>query len=60
MKGLDSMLIRLGYDIRFDMPQAAAMVAMLQVHESRRGDLREPDEMRTDPAVPVVRYLRNA
>src|SRR5438874_8406781 len=32
------------------------MVAMLHVHPSRAGDLREPDELRIDPAIPVELY----
>jgi transglutaminase-like putative cysteine protease len=32
------------------------MVAMLHVHSSRTADLREPDELRLDPAVPVDMY----
>ncbi len=50
------MLIRLGYDIQFDIPIAAPIVAMLHVHPSRAADLREPDVLRTDPAVPIESY----
>jgi transglutaminase-like putative cysteine protease len=50
------MLIRLGYDIQFEMPSAAPMIAMLRVHSSRAGDLRAPDEMRIDPPVPIDVY----
>ena len=34
------MLIRLGYDIRFDIGQPVPMVALLSVHPSRRHDLQ--------------------
>jgi transglutaminase-like putative cysteine protease len=37
------MLIRLGYDIQFDIPAPVAFVAQLRVHPSRTNDLREPD-----------------
>jgi transglutaminase-like putative cysteine protease len=37
------MLIRLGYDIRFDVPAPLAFVAQLKVHPSRVADLVEPD-----------------
>ena len=37
------MLIRLGYDIQFDVPAPLAFVAQLRVHSSRTADLREPD-----------------
>ncbi|HEY0264521.1 MAG TPA: transglutaminase family protein [Granulicella sp.] len=50
------MLIRLGYDIQFSLPAPVSIVAMLHVHPSRRADLRQPDEMRTEPFLPVSRY----
>lgn len=50
------MLIRLGYDIQFDIPAAVPIVAMLHVHPSRTADLRETEELRTDPAVPIELY----
>jgi hypothetical protein len=40
LRGLVSMLIRLGYDIQFEIPSPVAMVALLSVHPSRAGDLR--------------------
>lgn len=45
------MLIRLGYDIRFDVPCPTPIVALLNVHPSRTQDLREPDEVQVEPAV---------
>ncbi len=36
------MLIRIGYDIRFDLEVPAPVVATLSVHPSRRQDLQEP------------------
>src|ERR1700680_890712 len=42
----EPMLIRLGYDIQFDIPAAVPMVAMLHVHPSRTADLQESDELR--------------
>ena len=50
------MLIRLGYDIQFDIPAPVPMVAMLHVHPSRIADLREPDELRLTPFAPVDLY----
>ena len=50
------MLIRLGYDIQFDIPAPVPMVALLNVHPSRTEDLREPDELQITPAVPVETY----
>ena len=51
------MMIRLGYDIQFDVPCATPMVALLNVHPSRDRDLLEPDEVTVTPTVPVSGYL---
>jgi transglutaminase-like putative cysteine protease len=50
------MLIRLGFDIQFDVPAPVAMVALFHVHPTRCADLREPDEPRITPAVPFKKY----
>jgi len=50
------MLIRLGYDIQFDIPVPVPMVAMLHVHPSRNADLREPDELQLTPVVSIEKY----
>jgi hypothetical protein len=42
------MLIRLGYDIQFDIPAPLAFVAQLRVHPSRTADLREPDVVQVE------------
>jgi transglutaminase-like putative cysteine protease len=51
------MLIRLGYDIQFEIPVAVPMVAMLNVHPSRVPDLVEPDELITEPKLDVSNYI---
>ena len=51
------MLIRLGYDIEFNLPQPVAIVALLNVHPSRESDLREPDDLRIEPMVPKEQYI---
>jgi len=51
------MLIRLGYDIQFELPAATAMVALLNIHPSRTGDLVEPDELRIEPQISSTSYL---
>ncbi len=51
------MLIRLGYDIQFDIPAPVAMVGVLHVHPSRAKDLREPDELTIEPALKIESYL---
>jgi len=50
------MFIRLGYDIRFQTLTQVPMIALLNVHPSRRADLREPDILRTGPQVAVNEY----
>jgi transglutaminase-like putative cysteine protease len=51
------MLIRLGYDIQFEIPAPVAMVAVLHVHPSRVEDLREPDELIIEPAAKAASYI---
>ncbi len=50
------MLIRLGYDIQFETVGEVPFVTLLNVHPSREKDLREPDELKTDPLVNVENY----
>jgi len=51
------MLIRLGYDIEFYIPQSVAVVALLNVHPSRARDLLEPDELNIEPRVDTESYF---
>jgi len=51
------MLIRLGYDLRFDHAAPVPTVALLNVHPSRRDDLREPDRLQLDPPVPSEEFV---
>ena len=50
------MLIRLGFDIQFEIPAPVPMVALFHVHNSRRADLRELDEPQFNPEVPIDEY----
>jgi transglutaminase-like putative cysteine protease len=43
------MLIRLGYDISFNIPGPTPIVALLNVHPSRLKDLCEPDILQIEP-----------
>lgn len=54
---LQPMILRLGYDIQFQIPAPVAMVALLNVHPSRAVDLRAPDQLRADPAVQMESYI---
>jgi transglutaminase-like putative cysteine protease len=47
------MVIRLGYDLGFDVVGRVAMTAVLDVHPSRRKDLLESDQLLITPDVPV-------
>ncbi|MGA2739376.1 MAG: transglutaminase family protein [Bryobacteraceae bacterium] len=53
------MRIRLGYDIQFEVPVSVPVVAMLNVHPSRAGDLLEPDLLRIEPDVKQEQYIDN-
>src|ERR1051326_2592794 len=48
-----AMLIRIGYDLIFDVPAPTVMLLMLRVHPSREPSLRAPERIRIDPGVPV-------
>jgi transglutaminase-like putative cysteine protease len=50
------MLIRLGFDIQFEIPSPVAMIALFHVHRTRAADLREPDEPRIAPTVRIHEY----
>lgn len=50
------MLIRLGYDIQFETTAEVPLLTLLHVHPSRIKDLREPDELHTDPVLNVENY----
>jgi transglutaminase-like putative cysteine protease len=43
------MILRIGYDIWFDIPVPVSMVTLLNVHPSRAGDLLAPDELQLQP-----------
>jgi transglutaminase-like putative cysteine protease len=50
------MIIRLGYDLGFDVVGEVPITAVLGVHPSRRSDLLEPDELILQPQVPIESY----
>lgn len=51
------MLIRLGYELQFDIPAPVSIATLLYVHPSRVPDLLEPDVMEVQPDVPVEEYV---
>ena len=51
------MLIRTGYNIRFDTDVPVPMLALLSVHPSRHQDLRTPHRIVAAPDVPMYDYV---
>jgi transglutaminase-like putative cysteine protease len=51
------MIIRIGYDLRFQLAASVPMLALLNVHPSRVPDLVEPDRLRVSPEVQVEEFL---
>jgi transglutaminase-like putative cysteine protease len=56
IEGEEQLLIRLGFDIQFELPVPVAMIALFHVHPTRRADLREPDDPQIIPNVPIEEY----
>lgn len=50
------MLIRAGYEIRYETEVATPMMAMLSLHPSRHQDLRTPHQIVAAPDVPMYDY----
>ena len=50
------MRIRIGCRLSYAFPQPTPMIALLNVHYSRFGDLEKPDHLITDPAVMIQSY----
>jgi hypothetical protein len=51
------MLIRTGFDIRFETDVQVPMLALLNVRPERQNDLRTPEVLATEPWVPVRQYI---
>jgi transglutaminase-like putative cysteine protease len=49
--------LRLGYDIRFQLPYPVALIAMLHVHPSCEPNLLSPDTLHVSPEIPVKEYI---
>jgi transglutaminase-like putative cysteine protease len=50
------MKIRIGYELAYRFPQDTAMILMLNAHFSRATDMMVPDQLKTDPDIPVRAY----
>ena len=51
------MLIRIGYNIALRLASPTAVLYVLHVHPSRKGDLVRPEDFRIEPALPVEDYF---
>jgi transglutaminase-like putative cysteine protease len=49
--------IRFGYELVYSCPQPVPMILMLHAHSSRARDLLRPDQMITQPQVPLETYV---
>src|SRR5687767_1219158 len=52
-----AMLIRVGYDLVFDVPAPTPMLLVLFLHPSRYATTRRPDNIVTEPYVPITTYI---
>ncbi len=50
------MHLRLGYDLRFDLPAPVAIVALLHVHPIFQSRLLTSDAVQTEPELPIREY----
>jgi transglutaminase-like putative cysteine protease len=51
------MLIRLGYDLTFEVPARTPMLLMLYVHPSQAVSLLESDQIQIEPYAPVEEFI---
>ncbi len=47
------MIIKIGFDIQFEVAAPTPMILMLYVHPSRQGDLRTEEKITVEPGVPL-------
>jgi transglutaminase-like putative cysteine protease len=50
------MLIRIGFDVVFDLPAPTPLLLMLNVHPSRLPTIVQPEQVRVEPEVPVLQF----
>lgn len=50
------MQIRVGFEMSYECPQPTPMILALSVHHSRAADLLRPDQLVTQPPVPISAY----
>src|SRR3954467_8481213 len=47
------MIIKIGFDIQFEVPAPTPIILMLYVHPSRQGDLRTEEKIIVEPDIPL-------
>jgi transglutaminase-like putative cysteine protease len=50
------MKIQVGYEFIYSFPQVTPMILTINVHYSRASDIVLPDNLTTDPSVPITAY----
>jgi hypothetical protein len=50
------MLIKIGFDIEFELAGPTPMILMLYVHPSRQNDLRSEEKILVEPEVPLTDF----
>jgi hypothetical protein len=50
------MRFRVGFEMSYQCPQPTPMVLVLSIHYSRASDLVRPDQLVTQPPVPITAY----
>src|SRR3954462_11420646 len=50
------MIIKIGFDIQFELSAPTPMILMLYVHPSRQADLRAEEKIRVEPDVPLADF----
>ena len=50
------MIIKIGFDIQFELAAPTPMILMLYVHPSRQADLRTPEKITVEPNVPLTDF----
>jgi transglutaminase-like putative cysteine protease len=48
--------LRAGYELIYSFPQPTPVILVVNIHDSRTDDMVIPDELTTDPEIPVATY----
>lgn len=51
------MLIQIGYEIVFELPVSVPMILMLYTHPSRAGTLKQPEQLKIEPDIPIQEFI---